>query len=240
MTEKQLIAKIKELQQIKPSNDWVVLTKKQILGEEKLVPVFSFISFIREIQKGERFIFQHKPAFATFLVLAILFGLFGFAQNSVPGDTLFSVKKITEKSQTVFISEKGQPKHNLELTNKRLDDLTKIAEANQSQKLTSAINEYQESVSKAAESLVEAEVKEVVAEIKKLEEKTEKVKSLGIEIGESEEWDDALVKIVEREIEDLESGTLTEEQEEVLTEVKEDYGAENYSDALVKIWILSQ
>jgi len=235
MTEKQLIAKIKELQQIKPSNDWVVLTKKQILGEEKPVSGFSFISFIREIQREERFVFQHKPAFATFLVLAILFGLFGFAQNSVPGDTLFSIKKITEKSQTVFISEKGQPKHDLELANRRLDDLTKIAEANQSQKLTSAINEYQESVFKAAESLAEAEVKEVVAEIKKLEEKTEKVKSLGIEIGESEEWDDALAKIVEREIEDLEARTLTEEQEEVLFEVKEDYGAENYSDALEKI-----
>jgi len=240
MTEKQLIAKIKELQQIKPSNDWVILTKKQILGEEKPIPVFSFISFIKEIQRGERFIFHHKPAFATFLVLAILFGLFGFAQNSVPGDTLFSVKKITEKSQTVFISEKGQPKHNLELTNKRLDDLTKIAEANQTQKLTSAINEYQESVSKSAESLAEAEVKEVVTEIKKLEEKTEKVKSLGIEIGDNWEWDDALAKIVEREIEDLEARTLTEEQEEVLAEAKEDCGAENYSDALVKIWTLSQ
>ena len=45
---------------------------------------------------------------------------------------------------------------------------------------------------------------------------------------------------MEREIEGLEAGTLTEEQEEVLTEVKEDYGAENYSDALEKIWILSQ
>jgi len=233
MTEKQLIAKIKELQQIRPSNDWVILTKKQILGDYATRPRNFWELF-------PKLIFQYKPAFATLAILAILFGLFGFAQNSVPGDTLFSVKKITEKSQTVFISEKGQPKHNLELTNKRLDDLTKIAEANQSQKLTSAINEYQESVSKSAESLAEAEVKEVVAEIKKLEEKTERVKSLGIEIGESEEWDDALVKIVEREIEGLEAGTLTEEQEEVLTEVKEDYGAENYSDALVKILILSQ
>jgi len=233
MTEKQLIAKIKELQQIKPSNDWVILTKKQILGDYATRPRNFWELF-------PKLIFQYKPAFATLAILAILFGLFGFTQNSVPGDTLFSIKKITEKSQTIFISEKGQPKHNLELTNRRLDDLTKIAEANQTQKLTSAINEYQESVSKAAESLAEAEVKEVVAEIKKLEEKTEKVKSLGIEIGESEEWDDALVKIVEREIEGLEAGTLTEEQEEVLAEVKEDYGAESYSNALVKILILSQ
>ena len=228
MTEKQLIAKIKELQQIKPSNDWVILTKKQILGEEKPIPVFSFISFIKEIQKGERFIFQHKPAFATFLVLAILFGLFGFAQNSVPGDTLFSVKKITEKSQTVFISEKGQPKHNLELTNKRLDDLTKIAEANQSQKLTSAINEYQESVSKAIESLAKAEDSDIIGEIGEIADIKQKVKTLGmlnIEIGDIQE---EIYKIyVEREMQNLEG--------EILEQVKQDYEAENYFDALEKI-----
>ena len=228
MTEKQLIAKIKELQQIRPSNDWVILTKKQILGEEKPVSGFSFISFIREIQRGERFIFQHKPAFATFLVLAILFGLFGFAQNSVPGDTLFSVKKITEKSQTVFISEKGQPKHNLELTNKRLDDLTKIAEANQSQKLTSAINEYQESVSKAIESLAKAEDSDIIGEIGEIADIKQKVKTLGmlnIEIGDIQE---EIYKIyVEREMQNLEG--------EILEQVKQDYEAENYFDALEKI-----
>jgi len=258
MTEKQLIVGLQELSQIKPRKEWVLLTKNQILGEEK--PRFSFISFLKEIQKGERFtllnirkanltglIFQHKPAFATVLSLAILVGLFGFAQNSLPGDSLFPLKKITEKSQAVFVSSKSQLKYNLELANKRLDDLTKVAENNSVKNLAPAINEFQASVSKAAESLTKAGaeknpqlVKEIVLEVKKLEEKTEKVKALGIEVGKNEQLDNALAKLVEREIEELEGKTLTEDQEKVLTQAKEDYQNGNYSYALEKILLLSQ
>ena len=125
MTEKQFIAKIKELKQIKPKENWVYFTKDQILNENNLISEknpefsFSFISFIKEIQRGERFVFRHKPAFAFLTVLAIFIGVFGFTQNSVPGDSLFSLKKIAEQGQSVFISEKNQPKHNLEIVNKR-------------------------------------------------------------------------------------------------------------------------
>ncbi|MBZ9577517.1 hypothetical protein KJA13_00555 [Patescibacteria group bacterium] len=240
-TEKQLISKLQELQQIKPRQDWVVFTKEQVLGEEKPVSGFSFISFIREIQRGERFIFQHKPAFATLLVLAILFGLFGFAQNSVPGDTLFSIKKIAEKGQVVFISEKDQPKHDLELANKRLDDLTKIAQENEVKNLAPAINEYQESASKAAESLAKMESKdpEIVKEIVEQTQKLEESKQILIEVygvaGLEKEQANLTKIVIEWLIEDLENSSLTEEQEEVLAEVKEDYEAENYSDALEKI-----
>lgn len=253
MTEKELIAKIQELRQIKPRQDWVILTKNQILGtstelsasEEK--PQFSFIVFLRELQRGEKFVFQHKPAFAIIITLLVLIGVFGFAQNSVPGDFLFSLKKIAEQSQTVFISEKEQPKHNLEAVNKRLDDLTKIAQANQSQKLGPAITEYQQTVSKAVESLSRTDskkdsqnLKEIVAEVKKIEEKTNIIKSLGIEgIGENQEWDNALAQIVEREIKGLEETTLTEKQQEALIEVKSDYEAGNYSQALEKILLLT-
>ena len=34
MEEKELIAKIRELRQIRPNKDWVVLAKSQILGQE--------------------------------------------------------------------------------------------------------------------------------------------------------------------------------------------------------------
>jgi len=237
-TEKQLVSKLQELRQIKPSNDWVVFTKEQILGkEESSRSVFRFTLDL--FLKGEGFVFRHKPAFAFALAIVILIGVFGFAQNSVPGDSLFTLKKITEKGTTVFVSEKNQAKHNLETANKRLDDLTKIAQENEVKNLAPAINEYKESVSKAAESLATMEsVKEIVEEIKKLEEKEEKIKSLGIEIGESEEMHSALAKIVEIEIKDLEKRTLFEEQEEILAEVKQDYEAGNYSQALEKILLL--
>ena len=238
-TEKHLISKLQELRQIRPSNDWVVFTKEEVLGKEKTRPEFSFISFVKEIQRGERFVFRHKPAFAFALAMVVLIGVFGFAQNSVPGDSLFSIKKITEKGTEVFVSEKNQAKYDLEMAGKRLDDLTKIAVENEVKNLAPAINEYKESVSKAAGSLATmGSVKEIVEEIKKLEEKEEQVKSLGIEIGESEELDSVLAKIVEIEIEDLEGKTLIEEKEEVLAEVKQDYEAGDYFQALEKILLL--
>ncbi len=252
MTEPDVIAKIRELRQIKPRKDWVLLTKERILGKEEIARDrvsgnFSFIDFLKEIQRGERFIFQHKPAFATLLSLTILIGLFGFVQNSLPGDALFSIKKITEQSQAVFVSEKEQPKRNLELVNKRLDDLTKIAQTNAVKNLAPAINEFQASVSKAAESLTKTDtkkdlqvVKVIALEVKKLAEKTDKIKSLGVEIGENKELDNALAKIVEEEIKDLEARNLMEDQKDLLTKAKEDYQQGNYSQALEKILILSQ
>ena len=183
--------------------------------------------------------FQHKPAFATLVVLLVLIGVFGFSQKSVPGDSLFSIKKITEQSETFFVSLGEKARINLETANKRLDDLEKIAEGNQIKKLAPAITEYQQSVSRAAESLTQAEPKEIVEQVKKLEEKADKIKSYGIEIGESEELNKALAQVVEKEIKDLEEKTLTEEQENAFQEIKADYEAGKYSQALEKILILS-
>lgn len=245
MTEKQLIAKIKQLKQIKPKEDWVYFTKNQILGKalEPEKTKLSLVTFIREIQRGERFVFRHKPAFAFLTVLAIFIGLFGFTQNSVPGDSLFVLKKIAEQSQSVFISQKDQPKHDLEIANKRLDDLFKIAEENEVANLASAINEYQETVSKAAESLAKADepdIKEIAKAIKELAEKEEIVKSLGIEIGEPEELNNVLASIVGAEIIELEDKELTLEQKEVLIKIKQDYEQGNYSQALENILLFNQ
>ena len=248
MTEKQLISKIKQLKQIKPSENWVYFAKNQILNDERRIFKketgfnFSFVSFIKELQKGEMFVFQHKPAFAFLTVLLILIGVFGFAQSSIPGDSLFTLKKIAEQSQSIFVSEENQPKRNFELANKRLDDLTKIAQENSVDNLASAINEYQASVSKAAESLAKAEkpdIKEISAVIKELEKKEEAIKSLGIEIGEKEELKNVLADIVALEISDLEEKSLTEEQKELLIKIKQNYEQGNYSQALEEIFLFN-
>jgi len=232
MTEKQLISKIKKLRNIKPDQNWVVFTKDNIMGKEKK---FSFSALIEDFYKGERFVFNHKPAFAFLTVLLIMVGLFGFAQNSVPGDSLFTLKKITEKGQGVL--EKDEVRRNLALVDKRLDDLAKIAEDNDVNKLAPAINEYQETVSDVADSLEDnpENIQEIVGTIKQLEEKQDKIKALGIEIGENEKLDNVLGQIVESEINDLETKTLSEEQEQELNQVKELFEQEEYSEALEKI-----
>jgi hypothetical protein len=240
MTEKEFISKIRELSQIKPRKDWVVFAKREILGEEpNLREQFSDI-----LEIFPRIVFQRKFAYAFSVILLVLIGTFGFAQNTVPGDLLFPMKKITEKTQAVFIAEKA--KYDLEVANKRLEDLTKIAQTNRVKNIAPAISEFQASVSEAAKNLVKEEtkkdsetIKKIALEVKKLEENKQKVESLGIVIEESEELDNALAQIIEREIENLENSTLTEEQEKLLEEAKEEYNKGDYSEALIKVLYIS-
>ncbi len=227
MTEKELIAKIRELRQIKPNKDWVILTKSQILGQEP---------------KMDLSLFFRRSVWASLTLFIILFLVFIIAQNSLPGDLLYPIKKITERSQAVFVSEDEMPKVQLELANKRLEELTKIAETNQVKKLAPAINEFQASISEAAKKIATAkkpDLKEITKETKKIEEGKQKVEALGIVIGETEELDNTLASIVEREIKELEGRSLTEAQEEILAQAKENFEAGNYSQAMEKILILS-
>lgn len=89
MMEKDIIRKIQELKQIKPSKEWVVLTKKQILGE---MPGYRE-RFIEVLETLPKFLIQSKLAYATVTLFLIFIGLFGFTQNTVPGDFLFTIKK---------------------------------------------------------------------------------------------------------------------------------------------------
>ena len=221
----ELIKKIQELKQIKPGKDWVVLTKSQILAEEPKVLFFPFF----------------KPVLATVTAFGILFGIFSLAQNSLPGDFLYSIKKITEKSQAVFVSEEEKPAFQFELANKRLEELTKIAQTNQVKKIAPAITEFQADVSEAAKSLVKMKKvdAELVAQTKKLEENKESVEKVLATKIETEEYDQALAQLVESQIKDLEEGTLTENQGKLLEGAKENFEAGNYSQALEKILILS-
>lgn len=244
ITEKQLIAGLKQLKEVKPNENWVCFVKDQILGEECSKPSFEHFMFEARFRTWFRtFVFNHKPAFAFLTILLILIGVFGFTQKSVPGEALFVLKKLTEQSQSIFIAEENQAKHNFELANKRLDDLTKIAQENSVVNLAPAINEYQETVSKAAESLAKAEkpdIKEISTVIRELEEKEEAVRSLGIEIGKKEELNNVLANIVAAEISDLEERFLTEEQKELLIKLKQNYEQENYSQALEEILLFNQ
>ncbi|MDD2672575.1 MAG: DUF5667 domain-containing protein, partial [Syntrophales bacterium] len=155
---------------------------------------------------------------------------------SVPGDSLFAIKKMAEDSQAVFVGTGYKPLRNLEIANKRLDDLTKIAQNNDVEKLAPALVEYNETVSKAAKTLAQAgSMEEVSLEIKKLQEKEDTVRSLGIELDNNKDLNNAIGEIVTREIEVLKQGELSEDQQKVLTEAENDLTAGNYSLALEKI-----
>jgi len=237
MTDTNLVRKIQLLKEIRPRKDWVLLTKSQILGKEP--------SSIEQFSTFLRVFFRFKPAFATLVVLVILGGSFGLAQNSLPGDLIYPLKKITERGQAVFVSESELPKYNLEIANKRLEELTRIAQTNQVKKLAPAISEFQASVSKAAQNL--AKIKEpekgyeagktVVVEIKKLEENKQKIETFGVVIGDAEEIENVMCQLVERDIKNL--GTLLEGQQESLRKAEEYLKEGKCTLAFEKILLLS-
>jgi len=236
MDEKDLIAKIKELSKIKPREDWVLLTKNQILGPDSRAKgeQFSVISVLRG------WVFRPRMAYAFVVMLGLFISAFGFAQNSLPGDLLYPLKKITEKSQAVFVSEAEQPKVQLEMVNKRLDELTKIVEKNAVKNLAPAINETKNSISNAAKNLKKAKPDPVIiSEVKKIEKKTIEIRSLGIVIEGEEEFDAALIERIKNQADILEAEKLTNEEVKILEEVKEKIGEEKYAEAWEKILMIN-
>ncbi len=229
MTEAELIKKIKTLREIKPRKDWVLLTKTQILGDVEVRPQHYLFPFF-------------KPAYAGVFVVLFLIGLFEFSQGALPGEPLYFVKRASEKAVVSFTPQEQKSRVNLESANKRLEELNQIAQSNEVKKLAPAMNEFQANVSEAVKNLVN--VKRVdeglVAQTKKLEENKEKVEKVLATKIETEEYDNALSQLVEREIQDLEERTLNEEQTVTLEEAKADFEAGNYTEALIKILSLSQ
>ncbi|MBI2023666.1 hypothetical protein HYT01_03855 [Candidatus Giovannonibacteria bacterium] len=227
MTEKDLIKQLKELKTVKPRKDWVLLTKRQILPEEKSASAFP--------------IFQWKLAFVPVISVMTIIGLFGFADNTVPGDFLFPVKKATENAQVGLstISEKSGV--HLRLANRRLEELSAIAEDNKVRSLAPTIKEFQDNINEAVNGLSStgsADLKDLVAEAQKLEENKQKVESvLGVQIGgETDKLEKQLAGYL---IADLEKRTLQEEDQKLLTEAKEYFEQGAYTLALEKLWFLS-
>ena len=225
MNKNQLIQNLKKLNQIQPRKEFIVSAKKEILGES---PGFGLFSVL-------------KPVYAGLFCLFMVFGLFQFSQNALPGELLFQLKKITEKVQTMFASEQERPKLSLFLANERLMDLATIAEENQAQKLAPAVNEFRLETVEAAKNLAAiTEVnEEIIVQVKQLEENKEKIEQVLATKIDTEEYDNALVPIIEREILALEENTLTEEEKEVLKQIKEYFENGEYSEALIGILNLS-
>jgi len=230
MREKDLIKQLKGLKEIKPRKDWVLLTKSQILSEPG-----------RELETKIS-VFHWKLAFAPMISVFIVIGLFGFANSTVPGDFLFSVKKATETVQVGLSSNAEKSGIHLRIANKRLEELNEIAEANKVRSLAPTIKEFQDNITEAVNGLSPMDptaLKELVIETQKLEENKQKVESvLGIQIGgQTNELENQLVGYL---IADLEKRTLNEGEYNLLKEAKEYFEAGVYTLSLEKIWLLSE
>lgn len=237
MQDKEFIGKIKELRNIKPSQNWVIFTKEKVLGKAPKANWVSVLEFFPEL------VYKHsKLAFASLIIFGFVVGAFGFAQGALPGDPIYALKKVSEKTRLAFVLEKDLPQIQLGFANKRLEELNTIAQTNQVKKIAPAVQEFQANISKAAKDLVAAQnidISKIASETRKIKENRQKIESLGVVIGETKEFDDALSQLVSRELSDAETRTLTEKQQKVLIAVKEKFEAEDYSGALEEILLLN-
>ncbi len=243
MTEKELINKIRKLNEIRPSKDWVVLTKNNILGEEKVSLREKFLS-----QKDHlREVFSFKRGFAFVIASSLLFffALFAFAQNSLPGSFLFPLKRVTEKAQAMLIPQQKQIDYNVAIAEKRLEELRKIAENNSVENLAPAINEYQASVSQIAQDLAKTknkkEVKDIAEKVQKLKKQELKIESsASLVVPKNKELEKAsagkLVSLLNSLVRDLKKNqSLTEAQKIALKKVEENIKKKEYNEALIMI-----
>lgn len=243
MTEKDFILEIKKLNQIKPRKDWVLTTKNRIFESKTSTTKTTIWEIL------PRIFFQPKLIVSEVLAVFIVLGVFGFSQNSLPGDPLYLLKRISEKGRAIFVSREELPQAQLELVNKRLEELAKIAESNQTKKLAPALEAYQASIVQAAKDLVKASattsdsttIKKIANQAQKLEEAKEKLeRTYGIAGLEAKEEANPTKLIVEWLIKDLENRTLTEDQGILFTQAQQDYSEGNYGVALIKILQLSE
>ncbi len=259
MTEKDLIKKIQELRRIQPRKDWAVLTKNRILGEEK--SRFSQITEGIEILRD--FGFSRKLSLRTIgissgILILLIVGIFFLAESSLPGEPFHSLEKLAENGQKILQDE---PEFHLNIAEKRAQELKKIAEANQTEKLSPAIKEYQDSLKKLSESLAKnskqpEQTLHIAKKVNKLKEETKEIeKVLGIKIEEIKEIENGTIVLLEKDIketeykmarlaerllQDLEKSSLTEAQKELIIEAKKCLAKGDYENSLIKILKASQ
>ncbi len=232
MKEKEVINKIKSLKQIKPNKNWALLTKSEIFDRKEEV-LFDPI----------RHLLTRSTATA-FASLGFVAFIFVSAQASFPGDTLYPVKKITEKGRMAILSETNRREYNMELTNRRLEEIAKVIQKDEIEKLSLAVKELESMKSEMQKDFsrsVKNKSKQETVEIAKnlapalleIEDKEELLLgALSVRMEDNKESASVSEKSVSILIEDLEERTLAEEDEILLQEAKQHFKDKNYSLAL--------
>ena len=144
------IAKLKELESLKPDINWEKSTKYKILGEissqnnlmkaQKLSKLEKIDLFFSIIMK--RLIPSATKTLAGFLVF-VLFITTGFkAQASVPGEILWPVKRGMEKAElTLTVDPVRETKIHIKHVSKRLSEIDKIIKEKKTIKNNKAIKQ---------------------------------------------------------------------------------------------------
>ncbi|MDP2641141.1 MAG: DUF5667 domain-containing protein [Candidatus Yanofskybacteria bacterium] len=251
--DRELVGQLSELKNIRPREEWVLLTRSRLFQEtqshakaaqgSRLDGVFAGIE---KIALGFRAL-AAKPAFVMPLLAVVVFGgmIAQLAQKSLPGDRLYALRSTTERWQ-YGITLENRASAQLELAQARLQDLRRIAQDNKVRNLDSAIKEFEQTVAQASKEvdvLIQKgepeqtrKVSEQIAKLGKAKAEVELI--LGVQIGEEESanLESATKRLAEYELADLALRTLTEEQQELLEAAEIAFNEGEYQQALEYIF----
>jgi len=218
--EKQLIAKLQQLKQIKPRESWVVFSKAKIFTVDqsggslynKIISIFSNSVLQRKV----------SYAFAAFIFVII----------GVVGVNSFLVKKsnISDKSTAAIF----KPDVSYEIIKAKSEDLAKAIEKyklenTDAKGIKIAVKNLTDQIDKNPEI-----ARKVAVELKN----SGTLASLdeGAELKEAS--GDLYKTLVSQMIEDLEKTSLTDNQLKILNKAKELYSNSKYYEALEKILLI--
>jgi hypothetical protein len=130
MEEINIIKKLESLKEIKPSNEWVISAKKDILSKkfvkEEKPPIFAtFISTCSHIFETPKVL---APVLSGMIVVVFGFALIS-SQSTMPGDSLYSLKKAYNQIATSLLPADKQAVARINQADKLLAQLDSISKS---------------------------------------------------------------------------------------------------------------
>ena len=124
MLEKELIEQLKQLQEVKPNEDWAHWLLSNILikshQEIMIKPRVKLVSF--------SFIYQYQKALVSAAFVVLFISTFAFAQTTLPGNSLYPVKTLIQNARIALTPKDYKPVVRLQITKARLEDMAKVSD----------------------------------------------------------------------------------------------------------------
>jgi hypothetical protein len=243
MTEQELIQKIKELKKIEPTQEWLDLTRHELISRVALSdtpslregrdPKWQPLNWLRGPQ-------LQPVALGICLLLIFAVGpwlTLKASQASLPGDVLYSVKRASESIQATVASNDSKAQLQVEFAGRRLGELTKITgdsftSEEKTEKVKEVVNNLKDNLAEASVYAAEASKEKAMVMAKKTKsikeelDKTKEEVSLEVqnelaEAGEViEEINQQILAVLVKSQEGIE-GTATSTDEEILIFLEE-------------------
>jgi hypothetical protein len=173
MNNKDLIQSMKNLKNHdaagNPARDFVAKNREILMmqvknnsvqTEKPFSPAY-FLKLAESLMPANLFKFVVRPVVLGLLVFGVAFGSWAAtvsaSYDSLPGDTLYSIKRMAEKAQLSLTAKEDKPSLQMELASRRLEEVSKIAEqpaiSNQEERAKQAVNNFTEQVQAVKTSL---------------------------------------------------------------------------------------